>query len=47
MGRREVPAPQLTPPTPAVAAPRTIVHQLSSGTKLYIVMRPAAAADEC
>jgi hypothetical protein len=47
IGRRQEPI-AVTPPTPAAtAAQRTIVHQLSSGTKLYIVMRPATAADEC
>lgn len=35
------------PPPAAESAQRMIVHQLSSGTKLYIVMRPDALNDEC
>jgi hypothetical protein len=35
------------PPQPTVASSqRMIVHELSSGTKLYIVVRPGAAGDE-
>lgn len=47
IGRREVPS--STGPLPAAAAPQQqmIVHQLSSGTKLYIVVEPGAAADGC
>lgn len=44
VGRRPEPT---APPTPAAADQRTIVHQLSSGTKLYIVMRPEVPADDC
>ena len=45
VGRRSEPI--ASPPTAAVAAQRTIVHQLSSGTRLYIVMRPQVPADDC
>lgn len=40
------PEPITEPAAPAGrVAQRTIVHQLSSGTKLYIVVRPAAFAN--
>ena len=38
--------PVIEPPPAAAAAQRMIVHELSSGTKLYIVVRPGAAADQ-
>ena len=40
--------PVATPPTAGVAAGarKMIVHELSSGTKLYIVLQPGAAGDE-
>ena len=46
VGRPQEPAAPPSP-VPAAAADRTIVHQLSSGTRLYIVVRPAVPADEC
>ena len=46
VGRGPEPA-AVAPPAAAVAAERTIVHQLSSGTRLYIVVRPAVPVDEC
>ncbi|MFQ5349710.1 MAG: hypothetical protein ACE5EG_04615 [Thermoanaerobaculia bacterium] len=36
-----------SPPAAAESPQKMIIHQLSSGTKLYIVMRPAAVSDEC
>ncbi len=35
--------PVSTPPLASESAPQTIVHQLSSGTRLYIVIRPDVA----
>lgn len=43
------PGPPVDRTVPPTADPthRIIVHQLSSGTKLYIVMRPDSLEDEC
>ncbi len=38
--------PVAAPPPATEVAQQMIVHQLSSGTKLYIVMRPNVAGDE-
>ena len=48
IGRLEEPIPVQPTAAPAVtAAQRTIVHQLSSGTRMYIVFRPARPAGDC
>jgi hypothetical protein len=39
--------PVSTPPPTSETAHQTIVHQLSSGTRLYIVMRPEVSKGEC
>ncbi len=44
VGRQSEPV--AVPTTTTASAQRVIVHQLSSGTKLYIVMRPSAAEGE-
>ncbi len=45
IGSRDEPI--VSGPEPAAEMPqRMIVHQLSSGTKLYIVMQPSGAGDE-
>lgn len=44
LGREERPA--TTAPQPAAASEQMIVHQLSTGTKLYIFVRPGALSDD-
>lgn len=44
VGRHDEPV--IGPPPVAASGQRMIVHELSSGTKLYIVVRPSAAGDE-
>ena len=45
LGRPPAPVSESTP-TAAPTAQRTIVHQLSSGTRMYIVVRPRTDLDE-
>lgn len=47
IGRREPPVVSGSPSAAAAPQQQMIVHQLSSGTKLYVVVEPAATADEC
>lgn len=46
VGRRDEPAGNPPPPISQTTL-RTIVHQLESGTKLYIVVQPNGPDDEC